>query len=205
MRFHSIPITTKDTIEEIPYGHCQCGCGRKTDIASYSVPSIGWVKSEPKPCCPGHSPMIDLADRFWSKVDRSGGEDACWLWMASRTTTGYGQISIGRRGEGMAKAHRVAFTLTYGPIPDGLVIDHLCRNPLCVNPIHLECVSSRENTRRGESSSMVLHLRGVCQHGHEMVGDNVIVRVMPSGRTKNTCRTCRREWDRNHRKRPKQS
>jgi hypothetical protein len=70
----------------------------------------------------------------------------CELWTGARSSSGYGvkRLRDGRNYQ----AHRVSFVLAHGPIPDGLVIDHLCRNKLCVNPRHLEAVSSRENTVR---------------------------------------------------------
>lgn len=85
-----------------------------------------------------------LEERFWEKVEPTG---FCWNWTAS-TRNGYGQISVGGRKGRIAGAHRVAYELLIGPIPDGLVIDHLCRNTLCVNPDHLEPVTVRENALR---------------------------------------------------------
>lgn len=80
--------------------------------------------------------------RFWSKVDASGD---CWLWTGA-PHLGYGRFSRGRSGA--TYAHRVAYELLVGPIPDGLTLDHLCWNTLCVNPDHLEPVTRAENTRR---------------------------------------------------------
>jgi hypothetical protein len=77
-------------------------------------------------------PMSTLAERFWAKVDQRGPMlspylGPCWVWTGSLRPNGYGQIQRGRRGEGVAKAHRVAFELMKGPIPAGLEPDHLCR------------------------------------------------------------------------------
>ncbi len=83
-----------------------------------------------------------VADRFWEKVDATGD---CWEWLGSRHSKGYGWF---RMGSQMKKAHRVAWVLLIGPIPDGLTLDHLCLNPPCVNPDHLEPVTAAENTRR---------------------------------------------------------
>lgn len=78
---------------------------------------------------------IPIEERFWSKVDRSGGPDACWLWTGSFFDSGYGQFAqtakINRR------AHRVAYELAIGPIPDGLNVLHSCDNRPCCNPSHL--------------------------------------------------------------------
>lgn len=81
-----------------------------------------------------------LADRFWSHVDKSAD---CWEWTASTTRAGYGQINVGDHRIGLA--HRVAYELAVGPIPDGLVIDHRCRNRICVRPDHLRVVSVKQN------------------------------------------------------------
>lgn len=80
-------------------------------------------------------------------------ESGCWDWIASKKPNGYGQIQTGRRGEGLVYAHRVSYELHKGPIPESLVIDHLCRNRGCVNPEHLEAVPFIENVRRGAKCS----------------------------------------------------
>lgn len=84
---------------------------------------------------------LGLADRFWSKVDKSG---ECWIWTASLTSTGYGQFSRSRR-LGPEGAHRVSYRLTYGSIPEGKHLDHRCHNTLCVRPDHLRPVTPKQN------------------------------------------------------------
>ena len=80
--------------------------------------------------------------RFWSKVNRTN--TGCWDWVGA-LSHGYGHFGI----EGIIyRAHRVTYEWMVGPIPDGLTIDHLCKNKACVNPAHLEPVTIRENTRR---------------------------------------------------------
>lgn len=97
-------------------------------------------------------PLTDPAARFWAKVDRTTG-DACWPWTARLDRDGYGTLKMptGRS----IRAHRFAYELLVGPIPEGLVIDHLCRNRRCVNPAHLEPVTAEENWRRGDAPSAI--------------------------------------------------
>lgn len=89
---------------------------------------------------------IPLATRFWSKVDRSAGPDGCWLWTGNKDSLGYGRILIvGRRQD---SAHRVAWGLTNGPIPDGLWVLHNCPGgdtPACCNPSHLWLGTHKDN------------------------------------------------------------
>lgn len=73
-------------------------------------------------------------DRFWRKVDTTGGPDACWPWLASKQRAGYGHLYY--RGR-VTRANRVAWMLERGPIPDGIHVLHRCDSPGCVNPAHL--------------------------------------------------------------------
>jgi hypothetical protein len=124
------------------------------------------------------------AERFWSKVDKSG---ECWTWLGARNDVGYGRHSFrGRR----VMAHRVAYMLTAGDIADGLQLDHLCRNRLCVNPGHLEAVSQYENIMRSEAWSALNNRKTHCVNGHEFTSENTYVRLDRPGRQ---CRTCVRE------------
>ena len=126
-----------------------------------------------------------LTERFWSKVDRSGGPDACWPWTGATMNGGYGNF---RGGYGHnVKAHRFAYELMVGPIPDGLTIDHLCRHPVCVNHAHLEPVTMRENILRGQSASALNAAKTHCHYGHPLSGANLYA-PRRGGRQ---CRTCR--------------
>lgn len=89
---------------------------------------------------------VPLAERFWAKVDRSGGADACWMWTAYRTPHGYGRIGTGHTTK--ETASRLAWVLTNGPIPDGLYVCHNCPggdNPACCNPRHFFLGTHQDN------------------------------------------------------------
>ena len=88
---------------------------------------------------------IPTEERFWRKVNKT---DRCWLWTGALTGKGYGSFGQTPPG-GSVLAHRFAYIREFGAIPDGLVIDHLCRERRCVNPAHLEAVTNRENVVRG--------------------------------------------------------
>jgi hypothetical protein len=106
----------------------------------------------------------------------------CWYWTGSLDGKGYGRISVGNR---LVRAHRWVYTVLVGAIPDGLMLDHLCRNKVCVNPDHLEPVTNRENLLRGRG--VVLHpVTTHCKHGHAYTPDNT--RINRKGRK--VCRRC---------------
>jgi hypothetical protein len=124
--------------------------------------------------------------RFLSYVETSPD---CWRWKGYiDAVSGYGRIGLGR---GVYQAHRVSYEHFVGPVPEGKVLDHTCRNRWCVNPAHLEPVSNQENSRRGRS--------GRCKRGHPLEGDNLIpypLRV--HGRR--SCRACTRAWQSDRRR-----
>jgi HNH endonuclease len=134
----------------------------------------------------------DPIERFWTKVDRHGPND-CWPWRAKTTANGYGLFWADDR---FVMAHRFVYELLIGPIPDGLQLDHLCRTRSCVNPSHLEPVTSRENTIRGDSPTLTSERRREqthCIHGHLLDEANTYVAGRGDGYERRGCRTCHRE------------
>ena len=113
-------------------------------------------------------------ERFWAKVEVTG---FCWLWTGTVNPGGYGVFDT--RNEISPLAHRVAYTWLVAEIPEGLVLDHLCRIRRCVNPDHLEPITLLENILRGYGAS-ANHKRAThCKHGHAF--DEANTRILSSG------------------------
>ena len=144
------------------------------------------------------SVLIELSDldidRYMKKV-RVLGPSECWPWIACTMGAGYGYFYFGGKKERRSvPAHRVAYTLHFGPIPYGLTIDHLCRNRLCQNPSHLEAVTQQINNNRGFSTSAVNLSKTHCIRGHEFNSENTYV-----WNGIRQCRVCRKLRQRSRR------
>lgn len=131
-------------------------------------------------------PRPSLFERIQSAVvvDEATG---CWNWTRHLYGYGYGHIYADGRSQ---MAHRVVYELFVGPIPDGLQLDHLCRNTACVNPAHLEPVTCRENILRGTGLPARRAVATHCIHGHAFDTANTYYRKTDGVRA---CRTCLRE------------
>lgn len=150
---------------------CQCGCGLPAPVPKWNDAHQGWVRGVPRPFRVGHNrrPKADtktLAERLWQRV-AVGGPDECWPWTAKTTCAGgYGKLYSGQT---IIRAHRFAYELAKGPIPQGLIVRHICDNPPCCNPGHLVVGTMKENTqdmmRRGRSKKGRF-LRSECLRGH---------------------------------------
>ncbi len=129
--------------------------------------------------------------RFCPKVRVS--PFGCWQWLAGQNGIGYGTF---RCGDKLKLAHRASYEHFVGPIPNGLEIDHLCRNRACVNPAHMEVVTHRENTLRGATVTAANARKTHCNRGHRFTEANT---YKYGGRPGRYCRACRRlhvlKWD----------
>mgnify|MGYP001561542504 CR=1 FL=1 len=128
---------------------------------------------------------------FWERVDKEG-PDGCWLWKGRTNRYGYGLFQ--GRHEPSTLAHRIAYIRCNGPIPEGLVLDHLCRNPMCVNPAHLEPVTQGVNIQRGNAGQKAAdrqHEKTHCPQGHPYD----LLNTYFKGKRR-VCIACRRESDR---------
>jgi hypothetical protein len=130
-----------------------------------------------------------LEERFYSKINKI---DSCWIWTASKNDQNYGLIWVNGKH---VRAHRISYMLAYGELSDKLVIDHLCRNTLCVNPEHLEQVPQSENVKRGMAGKInnAQRKKTHCPKGHEYS------RVTKQGYRQ--CGTCRSRQEMESRKR----
>ena len=127
-------------------------------------------------------PQFATYDRLMKKIEVVG---ECWLWTAGKAPNGYGKCWLDGRTVG---AHRAIYELLVGPIPEGLVIDHLCRVRHCVNPDHLEPVTQQENLLRGDTFQARNRAKTHCPQGHPYDESNT---RMFAG--KRACRTCGRK------------
>lgn len=125
--------------------------------------------------------------RFWSKVSFPKGGVGCWLWTGAKLKRqGHGSAGAGRR---TTTAHAIAWAYLRGEVPTGTELDHLCRNPPCVNPAHLEPVSHAVNCLRGVGPTAVNARKTHCNRGHRYSTETVHVSPKSGYRQ---CRLCDR-------------
>src|SRR3990167_6627220 len=146
-----------------------------------------------------------LTKRFWKKVHKT---PSCWIWTgrttirdrkrpnASRYT--YGVFDLSWRPTRATVAHRVAYSFTKGSIPNGMQLDHLCRNTLCVNPEHLEAVTHKENLLRSLNPIMQAHRNHTCTKGHRL-NEQTAYQNRKTGRLR--CKICTHVYQKTQRER----
>lgn len=130
-----------------------------------------------------------IAERIRAN-SRVNPETGCWEWTGP-LWMGYGRTSVKHRTR---KAHRVAYEIWKGPIPEGMTIDHLCRVTHCVNPDHLEAVTLAENIHRGNGIATTNAAKTHCLRGHPLSGSNLRI-TKRGGSLCRVCRTCARDSD----------
>jgi len=118
------------------------------------------------------------------------GPGGCWLWSGPLNAKGYGK-------HGRKMAHRLVYEILRGSVPDGLQLDHTCRTRQCVNPDHLEPVTSRVNTMRGVGIAARRAVSTTCKSGHQLIGSNVYIDPLGYRR----CRACVARWQRESKER----
>lgn len=166
--------------EEKPRGYCWCGCGGQTPPAKTHGPRTQTYKGVPNRYLAGHQNRSSL-----SLQNYVVNEHGCWIWQG-QLTNGYGRVKISGRKK---SAHRVLWEKANGrPVPPGLQMDHLCRVTECVNPDHVEPVTSQENIRRRDQARGKGVYATSCSRGHLFDAKNT--RDSADGRR--VCRTCRR-------------
>ena len=140
-----------------------------------------------------------IPERFWPKVDKNGpippyrpDLGSCWIWTAYiNPSCGYGGFSIKNR---CRLAHKVSWMLAGRSVPDGMTLDHLCRVRHCVNPSHLEVVTSVENVLRGMSPNAINARKTHCARGgHLLNGKNLLRHKRRNGKVGRECRMCHNE------------
>lgn len=139
-------------------------------------------------------PAVTAAERFFAMVDPSGSRDSCWIWTGHVDKKGYGKFWFQRS----VSAHRWAYEFLRGDVPAGLMLDHLCENPPCVNPWHLDPVTNLENQKRSKNTFAG---RTHCKNGHPLSGDNLYPWSYTQQRM---CVTCARRRTREYQQRKQQ-
>ena len=177
------------------------GCTNTHRARGYCLPHYQRLRINETPCEAWS--ITPLEERFWARVEKRGATE-CWPWSGAPNAYGYGVIGRGRRGDGKSPAHRVAYELSIGPIPDGAQVDHTCHNDTgclggyecqhrrCCNPAHLEAVTQQTNISRGNAG---IHqtFKTHCPQGHEYTPENTFRNNGGRG-----CKVCRLAWNRKY-------
>jgi hypothetical protein len=128
----------------------------------------------------------EIPDRIWGRIEKQASGIGCWTWTGA-ISHGYGRVHFKGRGR---QVHRVIYEALVGPVPEGLELDHLCRNRACANPRHLEAVTRHVNLLRGRGLTAKNAVKEACPQGHPYSPENTY--IYKGGRQ---CLTCRRHVD----------
>jgi hypothetical protein len=171
-----VAMSLNDTTNEVPYGYCHCGCGQLTPIAQRAYSNKGIVKGEPLRYLSGHKLRIPASERFWAKIQKT---DSCWLWTGGCTGSGYGVIEIPGHGRRSIAVHRLSWEIHNGPIPEGMVILHLCDVRNCVRPDHLCLGTQADNVNdcvsKGRNRYSTHHLNGELNGNSKLTAEQVAI------------------------------
>lgn len=130
-----------------------------------------------------------IAERFWRFVDRQDS-GSCWKWKGSIGRGGYGVFVFWSPKKSITGAHRVSLKVHGKEIPDGMVVDHICRNRACVNPAHLRLVTPKQNSLENSNGVGALNARKThCPKGHLLSGSNLKKQPL-NGKPWRSCRIC---------------
>jgi hypothetical protein len=134
--------------------------------------------------------------RFWLRVNKDGD---CWLWTGGRGSDGYGKFYVAPK---TVRVHRFSYQLHLGPIPEGMLVCHMCDTPLCVNPAHLFVGTPADNTRDMVEKGRVTRwaaFKTHCAQGHEFTPENTYKAPSVKQRVCKTCLYSRgKRWDKAH-------
>lgn len=128
-----------------------CGKRRTRQAGSHETHARFAKRSYCSRECMNTRPSSSVGERMSAYFTRT---DGCWIWTGATDARGYGVIGLGRRKDGIMPAHVASYETHEGQVPEGMVLDHLCRNPSCINPDHLEPVTLAENSRRGSRAKI---------------------------------------------------
>jgi hypothetical protein len=143
-----------------------------------------------------------VAERLWPRFELKP-DTGCWMWQGADNGKGYGQIWMNGR---MRRVHRIAYLLTFGPLPADKQIDHLCRERACLNPEHMQVVSNRENVARGNGPGALAARTNRCKNGHEFTPENTYHYThsqSKGGGPGRRCNTCHAATNRAYKQRQK--
>lgn len=172
-RFHKLTVLAFDHVgdkRQEKWWRCLCDCGQEVVLPGHRL------RTRSKSCgCLEHA-RRDVEERFWEKVDQTLDAEACWLWVGSTTSAGYGQFSLptglsGRDRTRFVYAHRFAYELVFGPFEGYLL--HKCDTPRCVNPWHLRPGTQKENMDDALAKGRLRHMRGET-HPSAKVSDVIV-------------------------------